>query len=58
MIIPLLGILLSGDPAPWLYPIGLIYALHTIVRLDISGKLIKHYTYFNTIYGMPGENVI
>jgi hypothetical protein len=55
---PLLGILLSGDPLPWLYLIVLILALHGIVRSDIAGRVIKHNTYFSPIYGMPGENVI
>jgi hypothetical protein len=58
LTIPLLGILLSGDSHPWLYLIGLILALHGIVRSDTAGNVIKHNTYFNAIYGMPGENVI
>jgi hypothetical protein len=58
LMIPAVGFLLSGDPHPWLYMSGLILALHGIVRSDISGRVIKHNTYFSSIYGMPGENVI
>jgi len=58
LILPAQGILLSGDPQPWLYLIVLILALHGIVRSDRAGAVIKHFTYFNALYGMPGENVI